>query len=159
AQVARVADFLCEVQLPDGYLGTYAAPRRFMVAQPPKPLSWNGEPSVRTWDIWTHSYLVLGLLEAQRCFPNERWLAPARRIGDLCRKTLTEGGIDINELGNHHGLSATVLMDPAVELYRATGEPRYLELAQRIVAQADANPALALVTRARAGVDAADIST
>ena len=159
AQVERVADFLCDVQLPDGYLGTYAPPRRFMVGQLPKPWSWNGEPSVRTWDIWTHSYLVLGLLEAHRCFPNERWLAAARRIGDLCLKTLTEGGIDINELGNHHGMSATVLMDPAVELYLVTGEPRYLELAQRIVAQADANPALALLRRARAGVDAADIAT
>lgn len=159
AQLARVADYLCEVQMPDGYLGTYAAPRRFMVKQPPKPLSWNGEPSLRTWDIWTHSYLVLGLLEAHRAFPNPRWLAAACRIGDLCLHALSEGGIDINELGNHHGMSATVLMDPAMELYAATGEPRYLALAQRIVAQADANPALALVTRARAGVDAADIAT
>ncbi|HEY1131246.1 MAG TPA: beta-L-arabinofuranosidase domain-containing protein [Roseateles sp.] len=158
-QLRRVADYLVEVQLPDGYLGTYAAPRRFMVRQPPKPLSWNGEPSLRTWDIWTHSYLVLGLLEAHRHFPNERWLAAACRIGDLCLRTLAEGGIDINELGNHHGMSATVLLDPAVELHLATGEPRYLELARRIVAQADANPALALLTRARAGVDAADIAT
>ena len=159
AHITRVADFLCEVQEPDGYLGTYATPRRFMVKQQPKPLSWNGEPSVRTWDIWTHSYLVLGLLEAHRLFPNERWLTAARRIGDLCLEALTEGGININELGNHHGMSATVLMDPAVELYLATREPRYLELAETIVAQADANPALNLVTRARAGVDAADIAT
>ncbi|MFT7773911.1 glycoside hydrolase family 127 protein [Roseateles sp.] len=158
-QLRRVADYLVEVQLPDGYLGTYAAPRRFMVRQPPKPLSWNGEPSLRTWDIWTHSYLVLGLLEAHRHFPNERWLAAARRIGDLCLHTLAEGGIDINELGNHHGMSATVLLDPAVELHLATGETRYLDLARRILAQADANPALALQTRARAGVDAADIAT
>lgn len=159
AHIRRVADYLCDVQTPDGYLGTYAAPRRFMVRQPPKPLSWNGEPSVRTWDIWTHSYLVLGLLEAHRLFPNERWLGAARRIGDLCLKTLTEGDIDINELGNHHGLSATVLMDPAIELHAATGEPRYLELARLIVAQAEANPALALLSRARAGADAADIAT
>jgi hypothetical protein len=157
--VRRVADHLCDVQAPDGYLGTYAASRRFMVRQPPKPLSWNGEPSLRTWDIWTHSYLVLGLLEAYRLQPEERWLAAARRIGDLCLATLTQGDIDINELGNHHGMSATVLMDPAVELFLVTGEPRYLRLAERIVAQADANPFLALVTRARGGVDAADIAT
>ncbi|MFG6416976.1 glycoside hydrolase family 127 protein [Roseateles sp. DC23W] len=159
AQVQRVADYLVAVQMPDGYLGTYAAPRRFMVPQPLKPLSWNGEPSLRTWDIWTHSYLVLGLLEAHRLFPNERWLAAARRIGDLCLHTLAEGGIDINELGNHHGMSATVLMDPAMELHFATGDGRYLDLAQRILAQADANPALALLKRAQAGVDAADIAT
>lgn len=157
--VRRVADYLCDVQLPDGYLGTYAASRRFMVRQPPKPVSWNGEPSQRTWDIWTHSYLVLGLLEAHRQFPNQRWLTAACRIGDLCIHTLADGGIDINELGNHHGMSATVLMDPAVELYLATGQARYLDLARRIVAQADANPFLALVSRARAGADAADIAT
>lgn len=159
AHIRRVADYLADIQMPDGYLGTYAAPRRFMVRQPPKPVSWNGEPSLRTWDIWTHSYLVLGLLEAHRLFPNERWLAAACRIGDLCLSTLADGGIDINELGNHHGMSATVLMDPAMELFFATGEARYLDLARRIVAQADANPMLALVTRARAGVDAADIAT
>ncbi len=155
----RVADHLCDVQMPDGYLGTYAAPRRFMVRQAPKPVSWNGEPSQRTWDIWTHSYLVLGLLEAHRHFPNDRWLAAARRIGDLCLETLIQGGIDINELGNHHGMSATVLMDPAVELYFATGETRYLDLARHILMQADRNPFLALLSRARAGVDAADIAT
>ena len=64
ARLCRVADFLVSVQEPDGYLGTYAPARRFMRPQPPKPASWNGEPSVRTWDIWTHAYLILGLVEA-----------------------------------------------------------------------------------------------
>ena len=54
-----------------------------------------------------------------------RYLEAACRIGDLCWRTLTSGGIDITELGNHHGMSATVLMDPALELYFATGEQRY----------------------------------
>ena len=75
--VTRVADFLCDQQEPDGYLGTYAPSRRFMLPQPPKPPTppnWDGAPSVRTWDIWTHSYLILGLLEAHRSFGNPRWL-------------------------------------------------------------------------------------
>jgi hypothetical protein len=63
ASLRRVADFLVSVQEPDGYLGTYAPERRFMQPQPPKPLSWNGEPSVRTWDIWTHAYLILGFVD------------------------------------------------------------------------------------------------
>jgi DUF1680 family protein len=159
ANLTRVADHLARLQEPDGYLGTYAPERRFMVRQPPKPLSWDGAPSVRTWDIWTHAYLILGLLEAHRHFPEPRWLDAARRIGDLCWATLSEGGIDITELGNHHGMSATVLMDPAVELYSATGAARYLELAKLILRQADANPMLALQTRARAAVDAFEIAT
>ena len=66
ARVLAVADHLVSVQAPDGYLGNYAPQRRFMVPQPPKPESWNGEPALRTWDIWTHSYLILGFLETWR---------------------------------------------------------------------------------------------
>ena len=159
ANLVRVTDYLVDVQDTDGYLGTYAANHRFMRKQPPKPGTWDGAPSVRTWDIWTHSYLVLGLLEVHRHFPEDRYLEAARRIGDLCWQTLTEGGIDICDLGNHHGMSATVLMDAAVDLYFATEEPRYLALSQRVLQQADANPALALLRRAREGVDASEIAT
>ncbi|MET0808590.1 MAG: beta-L-arabinofuranosidase domain-containing protein [Pseudoxanthomonas sp.] len=159
ANLLRVADYLVDVQDTDGYLGTYAAGHRFMRRQPPKPGTWDGAPSVRTWDIWTHSYLVLGLLEVHRHFPKAGYLEAARRIGDLCWHTLTEGGIDICELGNHHGMSATVLMDAAVDLYFATGEARYLALSQRVLQQADANPDLALLRRALEGVDASEIAT
>ena len=159
AQLLRVADYLVGVQETDGYLGTYAPDHRFMRKQPPKPGTWDGAPSVRTWDIWTHSYLILGLLEVNRHFPKPEYLAAARRIGDLCWHTLTEGGIDICELGNHHGMSATVLMDAAAELYFATTEPRYLALSQRVLQQADDNPDLALLKRALAGIDASEIAT
>jgi DUF1680 family protein len=155
----RVAGYLAGVQEADGYLGTYAPGHRFMRKQPPKPGTWDGAPSVRTWDIWTHSYLILGLLEVNRHFPTPAYLRAARKIGDLCWRTLTEGGIDICELGNHHGMSATVLMDAAAELYFATDTPRYLELAQLVLRQADANPDLALLKRALAGVDASEIAT
>ena len=155
----RVADYLIGVQQDDGYLGTYAPDHRFMRKQPPKPGTWDGAPSVRTWDIWTHSYLILGLLEVHKHFPRPEYLQAARKIGDLCWRTLAEGDIDICELGNHHGMSATVLMDAAVELYFATDTPRYLELAQLVLRQADANPDLALLRRALAGVDASEIAT
>ena len=64
ANLLRVADYLVGVQDTDGYLGNYAPDHRFMRKQPPKPGTWDGAPSVRTWDIWTHSYLILGLLAA-----------------------------------------------------------------------------------------------
>ena len=159
ARVLHVADYLVSVQEPDGYLGTYAPERRFMRPQPPKPVSWDGAPSVRTWDIWTHAYLILGLLEVHRQLGAPQFLEAACRIGDLCWRTLAEGGIDITDLGNHHGMSATVLMDPAVELYFSTGERRYLDLAKLVLDQADANPRLALLKDALAGVDASAIAT
>ncbi|UGQ46723.1 glycoside hydrolase family 127 protein [Massilia endophytica] len=157
--VQRVADYLVSVQEADGYLGTYAPERRFVQKQPRGPRTWDGAPGKRTWDIWTHSYLIIGLLEVHKYFPNDRYLAAARKIGDLCLQALTSGGIDITELGNHHGMSATILLDPAAELYLRTGEPRYLQLAELIVEQADARPELNLLTQASSGVDAAEIAT
>jgi DUF1680 family protein len=154
-----VADYLLSRQADDGYLGNYAPERRFMRPQPPKPVSWDGAPAWRTWDIWTHSYLILGLIETWRALDDDRYLAAAQRIGDLCWRTLGEGGIDITTLGNHFGMSATVLMDPAVELHLATGDLRYLELAERIAEQADAEPRLGLIRRALEGADASEIAT
>jgi DUF1680 family protein len=159
AQVLRVADFLAAQQDDDGYLGTYAPARRFTVAQPKGPRTWDGAPGKRTWDIWTHSYLILGMLEVDKYFPAARYRDCARRIGDLCLHALTDGGIDITDLGNHHGMSATVLLDPAVELYLATGDERYLTLARTVLAQACARPELDLLAQALAGVDAAEIAT
>ncbi len=158
-RVKRVADYLVGLQGADGYLGNYAPERRFMHKQPPKPVSWDGAPALRTWDIWTHSYLILGLLEAHRHTATGSYLEAACRIGDLCLRTLTSGGIDITDLGNHHGMSATVLMDPALELYFATGEQRFLDLALRILDQAERNPRLALLMNALVGADASEIAT
>lgn len=159
AQVQRVADFLVAQQEPDGYLGTYAPQRRFMKGQPPRTRTWDGAPALRTWDIWIHSYLILGMLEVHRHFPAPRYLECARRIGDLCLHTFTEGGIDVTGLGNHHGMSATVLLDPAAELYLATGDERYLQLARRVLEQANLRPELNLLPQALAGTDAAEIAT
>lgn len=159
ANLLRVADFLISTQEADGYLGTYAPERRFMRKQAPKPGTWDGAPSLRTWDIWTHAYLILGLLEVHLHFHDPRHLDAARKIGDLCLHTLNDGDIDITELGNHHGMSATVLLDPAVELYAATNDHAYLDLALIVLGQADAQPDLGLLTRALAGVDASQIAT
>ena len=115
ASLRRVADYLASVQEPDGYLGTYAPARRLMCRQVAWPRTWDGAPGQRTWDVWVHSYLILGLLEAARVLSEPKYLAAAKKIGDLCWKTLS-GGIDITSLGNHFGLSATVLLDPAAEL-------------------------------------------
>ncbi|MFT3763250.1 MAG: glycoside hydrolase family 127 protein [Pseudoxanthomonas sp.] len=158
AHLRRVADYLASVQEADGYLGTYAPERRFTVPQPPKPVSWDGAPALRTWDMWTHSYLVLGLVETWRALGEARHLEAAARIGDLCLHTL-RGGIDVNSLGNHHGMSATVLLDAAVELHFASGEQRFLDLALLVLEQVEANPALRLLGRALEGADASEIAT
>lgn len=159
ARVLRVADYLVARQDADGYLGNYAPARRFMVPQPPKPMTWDGAPALRTWDIWTHSYLILGLVELWKAVGDDRYLNAARKIGDLCWWTLSEEGIAITDLGNHFGLSATVLLDPAVELYLAAGEERYLDLARLVLEQAEREPRNRLLSMALAGADPSEIAT
>lgn len=159
ARVRRVADYLIGQQDDDGYLGNYAPSHRFMVPAPPKPVTWDGAPARRTWDIWTHSYLILGLIELWKATGEERYLAAARGIGDLCWRTLDQGGIAITDLGNHFGLSATVLLDPTVELYFATEERRYLDLARLVIQQAEREPRNRLLSAALAGVDPSEIAT
>lgn len=158
-RVRSVADHLLTLQDADGYLGNYPPQRRFMVPQPSKPFSWNGEPSVRTWDLWTHAYLILGLIEAARALDDDRYLSAACRIGDLVQRTLRQGEVRITDLGNHFGLSATVLIDPACELFFATGNADYRDLALLIVDHAESDPHSALVTAALNGVDPSAIAT
>ncbi len=158
-RVRRVADWLIGHQDPNGYLGNYPLPRRFTAKHPPKPVSWNGEPSLRTWDIWTHAYLTLGLVELWRVAGDDRYLTAARKIGDLVWRTLTEGGLKITDMGNHFGLSATVMLDPALELYFACGEQRYLDLALKIVEQAEGEPHNRLLSQALAHTDPSEIAT
>lgn len=159
SRVRAVADHLVSLQDADGYLGNYPPARRFMVPQAPKPFSWNGEPALRTWDIWTHAYLALGLIETSRAIGDDRYLAAAAQIGDLVWETLRRGDVRITDLGNHFGLSATVLIDPACELYFATGNQRYLDLALLILEQAEADPHSAFLTAALNGEDVSAIAT
>lgn len=159
SNLRRVAEFLVGLQEPDGYLGTYAPGRRFTCTQGPAPRTWDGAPAQRTWDIWIHSYLILGLIETARALSQPAYLSSAKRIGDLCWQAIVRDKINITRLGNHHGLSATVLLDPAVELHRATGEARYLELAELILHQACLSPALELIPQILAGTDLANIAT
>lgn len=159
ARACRVADWLIDQQESDGYLGTYAPSRRFMRKQPPKVPTWDGAPAERTWDIWTHSYLILGFLELRGATGDDGYLKAACAIGDLCRRTLSGGHIEITELGNHFGLSASVLLEPAVELHFATGEQSYLDLALRIVEQLEREPNNRLQSQALGGADPSEIAT
>ncbi|MFO1326680.1 MAG: glycoside hydrolase family 127 protein [Rubrivivax sp.] len=159
ATVDAVAATLVGWQRPDGYLGCYAEDRRFTAPQPPAPPSWDGAPAWRTWDVWVHACLLAGLLEAARHQPRPALLAAAQRIGALCERSFVDGGIDIVGCGNHHGLSALVLIDPLVQLHQADADPRWLRLAEHLLARADAHPPLQLLQRLRAGRDASDIAT
>ncbi len=111
-QMTRMAKALIQTQLPDGYLGTYTDDQR-----------WT------SWDVWSHKYNLIGLLAYYRVSGDPAALAAARRIGDLLHKSFGEGKLDIIAASTHAGMAATSVLEPMCQLYRQTGEPRYLEFA------------------------------
>jgi DUF1680 family protein len=141
----EISDYLISVQEEDGYLGTYAPSVR-MTAPGPYPK--------RTWDVWVHSYLMLAFLEMYHYWPEERYLNVVTKIGDLCVKTFGEDGIkSLAYMGNHLGLSGTILLDPIVELYKVTGDQKYLSFAEHIIKQMEDRPGLEIVSTCLAGHD------
>jgi uncharacterized protein len=115
----RVVAYVVAQQEPDGYLGTYrsGAPCRFTSVE---------SEEVRTWDLWTHAWTILGLLKAGRT-------EAAASIGDLILTTFGTRTAMPLDLGNHAGLSSSVVIEPLAELTLATGDDRYAAFALEIV--------------------------
>jgi DUF1680 family protein len=114
----RIARNLIAAQLPDGYLGTYTDDKR-----------WT------SWDVWVHKYDLLGLLGYYQATGDEPALAAARKIGDLLVRTFGTGAgqRDIIAAGTHVGMAATSVLEPMVNLYRFTGDLRYLNFCEYLV--------------------------
>jgi hypothetical protein len=122
-QMDRMALALIACQKDDGYLGTYVDAQR-----------WT------SWDVWVHKYDLIGLLAWYRVSGDERALTASRRIGDLLITTFQGGGHDIIKSSEHVGMAATSVLEPMCQLYRYTGDPRYLAFARFIVDQAWEQP-------------------
>jgi uncharacterized protein len=114
----RVARTLIAAQLPDGYLGTYLDDQR-----------WT------SWDVWVHKYDLIGLISYYQATGYEPALDAARKIGDLLCRTFGEGPgqRDIIQSGTHVGMAATSILEPMVNLYRFTGDRKYLAFCEYLV--------------------------
>jgi len=114
----RMARNLIAAQLPDGYLGTYTDDKR-----------WT------SWDVWVHKYDLIGLLSYYQATGYEPALEASRKIGDLLVRTFGTGPgqRDIIAAGTHEGMAATSVLEPMVNLYRFTGDPRYLSFCEYLV--------------------------
>lgn len=135
----KTADYLIATQEDNGYLGTYSANVRITSTE---------ASHVRSWDAWNLSYMTLGLLQINRFYPDPKYINAANKIGELFLATFGEGGEDITLYGTRHGISATVILDPVIELYKTTKDNRYISFAELIVKRMEQREGLKLVSTA-----------
>jgi DUF1680 family protein len=105
-------------QLPNGYMGTYL----------PKDY-WT------EWDVWAHKYCIIGLLNYYQVTGNKKALATAQKAADLICRTFGNGPeqLDLMTSGHHVGMAAGSILEPMVDLYRYTGDKKYLDFAKYIL--------------------------
>ncbi len=123
-QMDRMMYELINSQLKDGYLGTYT-PDNY----------WT------SWDVWSHKYNLYGLLAYYAATAYQPALETCKKIGDLLCSTFgnQRGQRDIILAGEHIGMAATSVLDPMVELYRYTGEKKYLDFCYYLISAWDQN--------------------
>lgn len=127
-QIGRVVAFLGDQQEDSGYLGTYASESSARLNHPEAG-------DVRTWDIWIHAWMLLGLLEVADVPGCEVADKIARRIGEFLLLEFGSGRRVVDQ-GNHAGLSSLVILEPLALMANRWSDPRYSELAEQIFDQA-----------------------
>lgn len=133
----KTADELISYQDKDGYLGSYS-PNQRITAQ-------NYKLHNKSWDVWNLTYMSLGFLELNKYFPSEKYLGTAKNIGELFLKTFGEGKADITNYGTRNGLSATVILESVVELYKATKDQRYIDFGNYVLKRLNEKEGLRLI--------------
>jgi DUF1680 family protein len=121
----QTADYLISTQGSDGYLGSYSKALR--ITNP------DSKVHARSWDVWSLTYMTLGLLEVNKISKDSKYLNAAKRIGELFLKTFGDGKANVTDYGTRHGISATIMLEAVVELYKATIDEKYLNFAQLIL--------------------------
>ncbi len=121
-QLDRTAQQLIATQLDNGYLGTYAPENHW-----------------KSWDVWSHKYSIIGLLSYYSLSGFEPALDAAKKAGNLLCQTFgsNQGQKDIVAAGYHVGMAATSILESMVNLYRYTGDKKYLDFCYYVIKSLD----------------------
>ena len=102
--------------------------------------TYNINEEFRCWDIWCRKYVLVGFLYYCKICKNEGLKA---QIISACKKHLDyivqkigcgEGQIDITATSNFWGcVNSCTILEPTVEMYKLTGEKRYLDFSEYII--------------------------
>jgi uncharacterized protein len=105
-------------QMPDGYLGTYLYKDR-----------WTA------WDVWAHKYAIIGLLNYYSVTGYKPALEAAKKAADLIYRTFGDepGKRDLMTAGAHMGLAPGSILEPMADIYRYTGDKKYLDFCKYIL--------------------------
>jgi len=141
----KTADELISYQDKTGYLGSYSPVQRITA----KDYSMHN----RSWDVWNLTYMTLGFLKLNEYFPDPKYRTVAKNIGELFLQTFGEGKADITNYGTRHGLSATVILDAAVELYHTTKDKRYIDFGAYVLKRLNEREGLQLMPTLLANKD------
>ena len=108
--------------------------------------SFTPDTEFRAWDIWCRKYVILGMeyfLEiCKDASLSREIIAGISRAADYIIAHIGEGEgkIPINKASAHWlGLNSSSLLEPIVRLYTLTGEKRYFDFAEYIVASGGAD--------------------
>ncbi len=113
----QVVQALLATAVPDGYIGTHVPANR-----------------LQGWDVWGCKYVLLGLIADYDQTHDVKVLNAARRHADVLIAELGPGRTSIADVGEHNGLAASSVLEPVVLLYDRTGEKKYRDFAEHIVA-------------------------
>ena len=102
-----------------GYISTYNTPDAFKV-----------------WDIWIQKYVLLGLIAQYDETGNRQYLQAAQQSANYLLEKTGPGKMSLEEYGPafHKGGVNFSILEPIALLYLRTGDKRYLQYSQYIVA-------------------------
>lgn len=98
--------------------------------------TYKPESEFSNWDVWGRKYVLLGLLAEYVRTGDKADMEAAKKHADAIMASVGEGKKfdNICNIGMWDGLASSSLLEPIVLLYRYSGDKKYLDYAEWIVA-------------------------